>query len=142
MHGGNRSLFPVLEKRERLCYFSPMAKDLYAEIVDLRSRGARAALASIIVTKGATPRKDSSKMLVYEDGRRSGTIGGGFTEAEVCREALKALKTGRPKLLSFDLTGVNHEEVSPGERGQHGRTCCGNQHVSSSGPGQPCGACR
>jgi xanthine dehydrogenase accessory factor len=87
-----------------------MVKDIFAEIVELRSRGLRAALATIIATKGATPRKDSSKMLVYEDGRRSGTIGGGFTEAEVCREALMVLKTGTPRLLSYDLTGVDHEE--------------------------------
>ena len=87
-----------------------MVRDLYQEIVEFRSKGLRAALATIIVTKGATPRKDSSKMLVYEDGRRSGTIGGGFTEAEVCREALVTLKTGKPKLLSFDLTGIDHEE--------------------------------
>jgi xanthine dehydrogenase accessory factor len=87
-----------------------MVKDLYEEMVELRSKGLRAALATIIVSKGATPRKDSSKMLVYEDGRRSGTIGGGFTEAEVCREALVALKTGKPKLLSYDLTGIDHEE--------------------------------
>ena len=87
-----------------------MVRDLYEEIVGLRSKGLRAALATIIVSKGATPRKDSSKMLVYEDGRRSGTIGGGFTEAEVCREALLTLKTGKPKLLSYDLTGVDHEE--------------------------------
>jgi xanthine dehydrogenase accessory factor len=87
-----------------------MRKDLYEEIVELRSKGLRAALATIVVSKGATPRKDSAKMLVYEDGRRSGTIGGGFTEAEVCREALITLKTGKPKLLSFDLTGIDHEE--------------------------------
>jgi len=87
-----------------------MTKDLYSEIADLRSRGIRAALATIIATKGATPRKDSAKMLVYADGRRLGTIGGGFAEAEVCREALIALKTGRPKLLSFDLSGIDHEE--------------------------------
>ena len=87
-----------------------MRKDLYEEIVELRSKGLRAALATIVVSKGATPRKDSAKMLVYEDGRRSGTIGGGFTESEVCREALIALKTGKPKLLSFDLTGIDHEE--------------------------------
>jgi xanthine dehydrogenase accessory factor len=87
-----------------------MARDLYEEIVELRSRGQRAALATIIVSKGATPRKDSAKMLVYEDGRRWGTIGGGFTEAEVCRQALIALKTGRSKLLSYDLTGLDHEE--------------------------------
>ncbi|HTY63817.1 MAG TPA: XdhC/CoxI family protein [Acidobacteriota bacterium] len=87
-----------------------MAIDLYEEIVELRAKGLRAALATIIVSKGATPRKDSAKMLVYADGRQSGSIGGGFTEAEVCREALVALRTGRPKLLSFDLTGVDHEE--------------------------------
>jgi xanthine dehydrogenase accessory factor len=87
-----------------------MVRDLYEEIVELRSKGLRAALATIIVTKGATPRKNSSKMLVYEDGRRSGTIGGGFTEAEVCREAMIALTTGKPRLLSFDLTGIDHEE--------------------------------
>lgn len=87
-----------------------MVPDIYKEIVELRSRGLRAALATIIVTRGATPRKDSAKMLVYEDGRRSGTIGGGFTEAEVCREALESLRTGRPRLLSYDLTGVDHEE--------------------------------
>ena len=87
-----------------------MTKDIYAEIVDLRARGMRAALATIIATQGATPRKDSAKMLVYEDGRKSGTIGGGFTEADVCREALIVLKTGQSKLLSFDLTGIDHEE--------------------------------
>jgi xanthine dehydrogenase accessory factor len=87
-----------------------MAFDVYKEIYELRSKGLRAALATIILSQGATPRKDSSKMLVYSDGRKSGTIGGGFTEAEVCREALSILETGKPKLLSFDLTGVDHEE--------------------------------
>jgi xanthine dehydrogenase accessory factor len=87
-----------------------MVRDLYEEIVELRSKGLRAALATIIATKGATPRKDSAKMLVYEDGRQSGTIGGGFTEAEVRREALKVLQTGKASLLQYDLTGVDHEE--------------------------------
>ena len=81
-----------------------MSKDLYEVIVDLRSKGIRAALATIIAQKGATPRKDAAKMLIYEDGRQLGTIGGGSTEAEVCREALRMIPTGKPKLLSFDLT--------------------------------------
>ncbi len=87
-----------------------MPIDIYKEIYELRSKRLRAALATIILSKGATPRKDSSKMLIYEDGRRSGTIGGGSTESEVCREALLTITTGKPKLLSFDLTGVDHEE--------------------------------
>jgi xanthine/CO dehydrogenase XdhC/CoxF family maturation factor len=73
-----------------------MNKILYAEIVEFLFKGMRAALATIIATKGATPRKDSSRMLIYENGRRWGTMGGGFVEAEVCREALLALKTGKP----------------------------------------------
>jgi xanthine dehydrogenase accessory factor len=87
-----------------------MFRDLYEEIVELRSKGMRAALATIIAHKGATPRKDSAKMLVYEDGRQLGSIGGGILEAEVRREALSAMESGKPKLLNFDLTHIDPEE--------------------------------
>ncbi len=81
-----------------------MPEDLYEEIVEVRRRGQRAALATIVARKGSTPRKDPAKMLVYEDGRQSGSIGGGCTEAEVCREALLVMRIEKPKLLTFDLT--------------------------------------
>jgi len=87
-----------------------MPKDIYKEIVELRTRGIRAALATIISRKGATPRKDAAKMLVYEDGRQLGTIGGGSAEAEVRNESLRAIETGTPKLLSFDFKDVDPEE--------------------------------
>lgn len=87
-----------------------MAEDIFEEIVQLRRQGLRAALATVIVRKGSTPRKDAAKMLVYEDGRRTGTIGGGCTEAEVCREALTSLQSGKPQLLRFDLTGDDAED--------------------------------
>jgi xanthine dehydrogenase accessory factor len=87
-----------------------MFKDLFEEIVDLRSKGMRGALATIIANKGATPRKGSAKMLIYEDGRQAGTIGGGSIEAEVCREARAVMETGKPKLLNFDLTHIDPEE--------------------------------
>ncbi len=87
-----------------------MIKDFYEEIVSLRSRGMRAALATIIARKGATPRKDSAKMLVYEDGRQMGTIGGGNIEAEVYRKAQQIMEAGKPRLLMFDLTGIDPEE--------------------------------
>lgn len=48
-------------------------------------------------------------MLIYEDGRQSGTIGGGSMEAEVRREALSLIATGRPRLLTFDLTNIDPE---------------------------------
>ena len=87
-----------------------MPKDIYEEIVELRARGIRAALAIIISRKGATPRKDAAKMLVYEDGRQLGTIGGGSAEAEVRDESIRAIETGTPKILSLDLKDVDPEE--------------------------------
>jgi len=87
-----------------------MTADIYEEIVRLRREGLRAALATIVARKGSTPRKDAAKMLVYEDGRRAGTIGGGCTEDEVCCEALTAIRRGTPRLLRIDLTGDEAED--------------------------------
>ena len=84
--------------------------DIFEEIVALRNRGERAALATIIARRGSTPRRDAAKMLVYDDGRTSGSIGGGCTEAEVCNAARSVIQTGRPSLLSFDLTDDDAEE--------------------------------
>lgn len=87
-----------------------MAQDLYQEIVALRQKGIRAALATIIARKGATPRKETAKMLVCEDGRQLGSIGGGSAEAEVRKEALTVMETGKAVLLGFDLKNVDAEE--------------------------------
>lgn len=87
-----------------------MKEDIFEEIVQLRRAGLRAALATVTVRKGSTPRKDAAKMLIYEDGRRTGTIGGGCAEAEVCRAAAAALLSGKPSLLRFDLTGDDAED--------------------------------
>ncbi len=84
--------------------------DIFEEIVALRSRGEKAALATIISRRGSTPRRDAAKMLIYDDGRTSGSIGGGCTEAEVGNAAREAIRTGRPNLLSFDLTDDDAEE--------------------------------
>jgi xanthine dehydrogenase accessory factor len=87
-----------------------MANDIYEEIVELRSKGIRSALATIIASKGATPRKEAAKMLVREDGSQLGGIGGGSIEADVLRQAQVLMKTGKPQMLSFDLTTIDPEE--------------------------------
>lgn len=51
----------------------------------------RAVLVTIIGTRGSTPRKAGTNMLVYPDGRILGTIGGGCTESEARLQALRAL---------------------------------------------------
>lgn len=53
-------------------------------------RGSRPVVAATIVgTKGSTPRKAGAKMLIQPDGTCFGTIGGGCSEAEVRRAALR-----------------------------------------------------
>jgi xanthine dehydrogenase accessory factor len=87
-----------------------MEQDIYEAIVQARTAGLRTALATIIVRKGSTPRKDTAKMLIFESGKLIGTIGGGCNEAEVCREATAVIRTGKAKILSFDLTDDDAEE--------------------------------
>jgi xanthine dehydrogenase accessory factor len=87
-----------------------MATDIFEEIVELRRQGGRAALATVIRHLGSTPRKDAARMLIYEDGRRSGSIGGGCAEAEVCREGLAAIRSGKGTVLKYDLTGDDAED--------------------------------
>ncbi len=87
-----------------------MAIDIYERIVSLRSRGIRAVLATIIARNGATPRKPAAKMLIDEAGGLIGTIGGGSVESKVIEEAQEIIRSGNPKILSFNLSGKSPEE--------------------------------
>jgi len=72
--------------------------------------GERAALATIVETRGSTPRKVGARMLVFEDGLFVGTVGGGCGEADVLQETMRVLETGEPSLLHVDLTADEAEE--------------------------------
>jgi len=67
-------------------------------------KGETIALATVVETKGSTPREIGAKMLVTKNGLVAGTIGGGITEARVIEEAKQALKDGKGKLLNYHLT--------------------------------------
>ncbi|CAM3727946.1 XdhC family protein [Cytobacillus oceanisediminis] len=79
--------------------------------LEIMKGGEKAALATIIRTKGSTPRKAGSKMIVYPCGRIEGTIGGGCGEAEVIEKALEVIKTNRHSQQRVDLTkGLFYED--------------------------------
>jgi xanthine dehydrogenase accessory factor len=62
-------------------------------------------LASVLETRGATPRKGGSRMLIGADGS-DGSIGGGMAEAQVIAAANALLQdAGRSALVEIDLTG-------------------------------------
>jgi xanthine dehydrogenase accessory factor len=58
----------------------------------------------VVETRGSTPQKAGAAMIVYPDGRQSGTLGGGCVEAEVKRLALQAFpEKAQPELFTFCL---------------------------------------
>lgn len=80
-----------------------MMKELWTKIDELTKAGIRASLCIVTGTKGSTPRKAGSKMLVAEDGRTWGTIGGGSIEHTVVKEAVAMCAAKAPVMLRFDL---------------------------------------
>ena len=73
-------------------------------LVQLEESSERAVLATIINTKGSTPRKTGTQMIIYPDGSLKGTIGGGCAEAEVRREALHCFDHGQTGQVRLKLT--------------------------------------
>ena len=78
--------------------------ELYREIQGHLDEGVPFALATVVTTRGSTPRKSSAKMLVTKEGEIKGTIGGGCGEAEVWSAAMEALQDGKPRIVTVDLT--------------------------------------
>ncbi|HYV68139.1 MAG TPA: XdhC family protein [Myxococcales bacterium] len=64
----------------------------------------RVVMATVVATKGATPKKEGARMWVGEGGRKlgSGTIGGPV-DARVIAESRGVLATGEPRLLRVTL---------------------------------------
>ena len=59
------------------------------------------ALGIITGVKGSSPQKTGAKALFHQDGRITGTLGGGCLEAELQRRAIHSLRTGQPD--TFEL---------------------------------------
>lgn len=73
------------------------------ELADAIASRQPVVLVTVVDTSKSVPRRAGSKMLVYEDGRTSGTIGGGEMEARSTGEALDALKVAKPRRLNYSL---------------------------------------
>lgn len=80
-----------------------MDRIIYQKIQEIISNRQKAALCIVTDAKGSTPRKARSKMLVYNDQKIVGTIGGGNIEHQVIQKALEIIKKGIPQTVSFML---------------------------------------
>jgi xanthine dehydrogenase accessory factor len=77
--------------------------DVFDKLAAARSSNCTFALCIVVNTKGSTPRAKGAKMLVYADGKISGTIGGGRIEKKVIEDALRILTNGEPGIMHYDL---------------------------------------
>ena len=79
-------------------------KNLTEALLAARAAGRRCALATIVGTKGSTPRKVGARMLVDAARGLVGTVGGGCGEAEVIDAAMDVMESGAPQRVRVDLT--------------------------------------
>jgi xanthine dehydrogenase accessory factor len=94
----------------------------FDQIDDLRRSKGRVAVATLVNTRGTTPRKEGAKMVVGERGDIVGSVTiGGCVDAQVIEEAEDVLSTMRPRLLELNLGDEEAWEI--------GLTCGGTIEV-------------
>jgi xanthine dehydrogenase accessory factor len=76
-----------------------MPQDLLTLAADLRRQGEPFALATVVRCERPTSAKPGAKALIRPDGSVAGWVGGACAEPVVAREALAALRDGRPRLI-------------------------------------------
>ena len=98
--------------------------EVYDEATRAQAAGRKLAIANIVTTAGSTPQGKGAKLLVFEDGRMLGTVGGGCVEADVWAEAKEALHENAARLCAFTLR--DNPDVPPDEEGM---VCGGEMEV-------------
>jgi xanthine dehydrogenase accessory factor len=81
-------------------------ENIWDRAKELLLEGKPFVLATIIRTRGSTPREVGAKMVVPPEGQPFGTIGGGCGEGEVLRRAYPLFQGHEsPRVVEVDLTG-------------------------------------
>jgi xanthine dehydrogenase accessory factor len=77
---------------------------IYQSLAELERKNELAVLCTVVRSRGSTPRRASSKMLVYPDGSLLGSVGGGEMEGRVIAEAMLAMQDGKPRLVEYNMS--------------------------------------
>lgn len=82
-----------------------MSSELYSRAAELASRGEPFAIATVVRVAGSSSARRGSKALLDSAGKLLlGWVGGGCAESAVRSEALAAIETGVPRLITIDMT--------------------------------------
>lgn len=80
-------------------------------LVDVLQNNKPAALATVVKTRGASPRNVGAKMLVFPDGSIVGSVGGGEMELRIITTAKQVLSDGQARYM--DMTLSNDKRGDP-----------------------------
>lgn len=78
-------------------------REVHEAILDAARNGRRAALATVIRTRGSVPRHAGSRMLIDVETGPVGTIGGGCGEADVLAAAQEVVASASPRIVRIEL---------------------------------------
>jgi xanthine dehydrogenase accessory factor len=84
---------------------------IYEAVTEAIRRKEAVALATIVQTRGSTPRQVGTKMLIRTDGINMGTVGGGALEAAIIEAAQEALREGKSRLVHYGLRADKNAEM-------------------------------
>lgn len=87
----------------------PSDLELLNQASSLLQAGKTLVLCTVIEKKGHGPRDVGAKMIVAEDGKTFGTIGGGDLERSLVNECLKSIGEGKSRKVSFNLSETPKE---------------------------------
>ena len=82
-------------------------RDVMNDVERWLAEGKRIALATVVARKGSAPRGVGATLAVTEGMEISGSVSGGCVEPAVIEEGLRAIRSGKPKLLTF---GISEEQ--------------------------------
>ncbi len=74
----------------------------------LHDSGESFALATVVKVLGSAYRRPGARMLILKDGSTTGSISGGCLEAEVVKQALEVIGSGKPAIHVFRLGEDDH----------------------------------
>src|SRR6478736_9677708 len=81
-----------------------MSSELYRRAGELASNREPFALATVVRVEGSSSAKRGSKALIGQDGKIIlGWVGGGCAESAVRSEAVKAIQSEKPSLITLDM---------------------------------------
>ena len=84
---------------------------IYNALIEAEKTYLSVALCTVVSTRGSTPRRAASKMIVFPDGHIIGSVGGGELEERVKQEAIQSITSQKPILLSYKMSNPEKGDV-------------------------------